>query len=394
MDPLMGGVSQAVETMVKSLIELGVDNEVVSLDVPGTIQKDSNSIRHELGPENRFWAYTNKLPTWLNQNISRFDVIIVHGLWLHYGYAVRQAVKHYANQNLKVFVMPHGMLDPYFQKAKGRRLKAIRNTFYWHFIEKHLINNADGLFFTCETEMELAKTTFTKYLPKKELIIGLGVDQPPAYTTTMKTALYLNCPEIINKKYLLFISRIHEKKGVDLVIDAFEKFYSKTAETDQADVPMLVLAGPGLNTEYGAKMKLKAKQSKLANYIIFPGMLTGDAKWGAFYHCEAFVLPSHQENFGIAIIEALACGKAVMISDQVNIWREIEKEKVGTVSADNEDGVIEMLKYYNQLSNDDKIDLNAKAKNAFEKHFSTPQAAKKIMRAIDSRLQVKVPLHA
>jgi glycosyltransferase involved in cell wall biosynthesis len=394
MDPLMGGVSQAVETMIRSLHKLEVHNEVVSLDAPGSLNASSEIIRHELGPESRFWAYNKNLTIWLNENISRFDVIIVHGLWLHYGYAVRKSVKRYGNKNLKVFVMPHGMLDPYFQKAKGRKLKAIRNTLYWHVIEKRLINGADGIFFTCETEKELARTTFNAYLPKKELVVGLGVDLPPAYSSAMKTALYSNCPGLVNKKYLLFLSRIHEKKGVDLVITAFEKFYTKHAQDDPGNVPMLVLAGPGLDTEYGAGMKLIAKQSKLSNNIIFPGMLTGDAKWGAFYHCEAFVLPSHQENFGIAIIEALACGKPVLITNQVNIWREIEKEKVGIVTDDNEAGVLLMLKYYRQLSGAAKIDLHSTAIAAFERNFSTAQAAKRIVQAVAFRAQFKTSVPA
>ncbi len=58
-------------------------------------------------------------------------------------------------------------------------------------------------------------------------------------------------------------------------------------------------------------------------------MLTGDLKWGAFRAAEAFVLPSHQENFGIAVVEALACGKPVLISDKVNIWREIVEDGAG-----------------------------------------------------------------
>jgi glycosyltransferase involved in cell wall biosynthesis len=382
MDPLMGGVSQAVETMIRSLNKLNVHNEVASLDSPGLLDTSSEIIRHELGPARRFWAYNKKLTIWLNENIARFDVVIVHGLWLHYGYAVRKSIERYGNKNLKVFVMPHGMLDPYFQKATGRKLKAIRNTLYWHLIEKHLINTADGIFFTCQTELDLARTTFNGYLPKKELVVGLGVDSPPVYSPAMKTALYSTCPGLMNKKYLLFLSRIHEKKGVDLVITAFEKFYSKQADEAPSTVPMLVLAGPGLDTEYGAGMKLKAEQSKLSGNIIFPGMLTGDAKWGAFYHCEAFVLPSHQENFGIAIIEALACGKPVLISNQVNIWHEIEKEQVGIVADDNEAGVLLMLKYYKLLSVGDKTDLKLLAMDAFERNFSTSQAAKRIVQAI------------
>jgi hypothetical protein len=75
-------------------------------------------------------------------------------------------------------------------------------------------------------------------------------------------------------------------------------------------------------------------------------MLSGAAKWGALYGCEAFVLPSHQENFGIAVVEALACGKPVLISDQVNIWREIVEDGAGLVEGDTEEGVEKLLRNF------------------------------------------------
>jgi len=380
----MGGVSQAVRTMVRSLVETGVDNEILSLDEPHSLQQEPGFMIHEMGPAKGFWAYNKKLGLWLNENISRFDVVIVHGLWLYYGYAVRKALEQSNRKNLKLLVMPHGMLDPYFQKARGRRIKAIRNSFYWSIIERHLINSADGLLFTCEEEKELAKTTFSMYKPKKELVIGLGVDQPPFYEITMKEAFYRKCPEIASKPYLLFLSRIHEKKGVDLSLKAFEKTYSPFVSTGSHTIPMLVIAGPGMDTEYGAYIRSLADQSIMSKFIVFPGMLTGPAKWGAFYHCEAFMLPSHQENFGIAIIEALACGKPVMISNKVNIWREIVKEKVGFVSTDDDDGAMKMMDFYQDLSAGDKIRLKTIATTAYQQNFSTSGTAEKLVNVISS----------
>ena len=380
----MGGVSQAVRTMVRSLVETGVDNEILSLDEPGSLQQDPGFIIHEMGPAKGFWAYNKNLGLWLSENISRFDVVIVHGLWLYYGYAVRKAVEQNTRKNLQLLVMPHGMLDPYFQKASGRRIKAIRNTFYWSIIERHLVNNADGLLFTCEEEKELAKTTFKIYKPKKELVIGLGVDQPPVYEISMKDAFSRKCPEIGSKPYLLFLSRIHEKKGADLSIKAFEKTYSPFVSTSPYTIPMLVIAGPGMDNEYGAYIRSLADKSLLSKFIVFPGMLTGPAKWGAFYNCEAFILPSHQENFGIAIIEALACGKPVLISNKVNIWREIAKEKVGFVSTDDEVGALKMMDYYKNLSAGDKILLKTLAIEAYQQNFSTSRAAEKLVNLIGS----------
>jgi glycosyltransferase involved in cell wall biosynthesis len=127
--------------------------------------------------------------------------------------------------------------------------------------------------------------------------------------------------------------------------------------------PDLVIAGPGWESDYGREvcglidvansnfaqssstldLKLKTSHSAPLHAV---GMLSGAAKWGALYGCEAFVLPSHQENFGIAVVEALACGKPVLISDQVNIWREIVEDRAGLVEGDTEEGVEKLLRKF------------------------------------------------
>jgi len=109
--------------------------------------------------------------------------------------------------------------------------------------------------------------------------------------------------------------------------------------------------------------------------------LSGDAKWGAFYGCEAFILPSHQENFGIAVVEALACGKPVLISNQVNIWREIESAGGGIVAEDSLAGTRELLKRWKDVSGNA---LGFKARQAFEKNFSIDRAAQRMMSVISS----------
>src|SRR5690606_2344552 len=131
MNPASGGPCQGIRNSIPALKKLGVHNEVVSLDPPNApfLQKDEFPI-HAVGPAENPWAYNGRLHSWLLANFSRFDVVIVHGLWLYHGFAVRKAINKYQkNINLsgsgkvpKLYVMPHGMLDPYFQKAAGRKL--------------------------------------------------------------------------------------------------------------------------------------------------------------------------------------------------------------------------------------------------------------------------------
>ena len=184
-----------------------------------------------------------------------------------------------------------------------------------------------------------------------------------------------NSPLLPSKKYLLFLSRIHQKKGVDLLIKA----YKKTKSAVYGKLPQLVIAGPGLDTEFGKEIKELADNEP---DIIFPGMLSGQLKWAAFYGCEAFILPSHQENFGIAVVEALASGKPVLISDKVNIWREIDREKAGIVMPDTEEGVHQTLLKWFSMSPDEKGIMAEQATIAFAKHFTVEQAAKRTVEVI------------
>ena len=380
MDPKLGGVCQAVRMIISGLTELSVHNEVVSLDASDSFFLKSDPFPvYALGVGRGPWAYNANLIPWLADNLSRFDAVIVHGLWLYYGYGVRKAIEKINDKSVKLFVMPHGMLDPYFQRASGRKLKAIRNYVYWKLIESKLLNRADGILFTCEEERRLAREPFRPYRPKGEHVVGLGSDQPPVYTPDMEKAFREKVPELGLNKFILFISRVHEKKGVDILIKAYANLMAKNFGNGK-DVPKLVIAGPGLESIYGLEMKRLAHETfGLKASVFFPGMLSGNSKWGAFYGCQVFVLPSHQENFGIAVIEALACGKPVLISDQVNIWREIEGAGGGIVASDTLEGTQKILDRWIDLPLDQKASMGQQAKACFNNAFSKAPASKRFL---------------
>lgn len=410
MDPASGGPCEGIRNSIPELAKLRVHNEVVSLDDPKAsfLGKDPFKIT-ALGPGRGPWCYSGKLLPWLIENLEGFDAVIVHGLWLYNSYAANTAIKRIKREKAngsgnvpKLFVMPHGMLDPYFQRAAGRKLKAIRNWAFWKIIEGKLISNADAVLFTTETELQLAREPFTPYKPKKEVNVGYGIKTPPAYPSLKKHTFFEKFPALENEPYILFLSRIHDKKGVDLLVEAYSSLISKQAKAakpkpvpagpenensmfEDESFPKLVIAGPGLETAFGEKIKQFVDSSEqLKNYIIFPGMLRGEEKWEAFYNCEAFILPSHQENFGIAVAEALACGKPVLISDQVNIWREIKKEGAGIVAKDNLKGTFDLLERWQQMSAGEKVVMGISAKNCFEKNFAIGPATKKFLAALSS----------
>ncbi len=290
------------------------------------------------------------------------------------------------------------MLDPWFQKAPGRRLKAVRNWLYWKLIEHKVVRECAGLLFTCEQELRLARTTFRPYQPQSENNVGFGIASPPGLQPGMQRAFVARCPGLGGRPFLLFLSRIDVKKGVDLLIHAYAKWARDTAFMDKR-LPALVIAGPGLETAHGKKMQeLAASRCPPAHEgdgrknlhedppaIFFPGMLAGDAKWGAFHGCEAFALPSHQENFGIAVVEALACGKPVLISDQVNIWREIDAAGAGLVETDTEEGVLNLLSRWGSASNVQNEQRSRNARAVFELRFTAGQAAQNLLTVLESR---------
>lgn len=387
MNPKNGGPCQGIRNSIPELSKLGVVNEVLSMDNPSEsfIGTDPFKI-YAIGFGENSWQYNKELIPWLLENLGNYDVVIIHGLWLYHSYATVKALLKYkliqkALNTPKVYLMPHGMLDPWFQKDKTRRLKAIRNEIYWRLLEKKVVSSVDGLLFTCEQELLLARTTFKGYSPKKELNIGYGIAAPPENNLILKNSFLQKCNGLPqNEKYWLFLGRIDYKKGVDLLIKAYNEVIS---ESDSNKMPYLVIAGPGLETDYGQSLlSLVKKSSRLGERVIFTGMLTGNAKWGAIYGCEAFILPSHQENFGISVAEALACRKTVLISNQVNIWKEIESMEAGIVADDTVEGTALLLRKFNTLSSTEKQQMEANAIEAYQRFFDVSVVAKRLLTLI------------
>jgi glycosyltransferase involved in cell wall biosynthesis len=234
--------------------------------------------------------------------------------------------------------------------------------------------------FTSEEERKLARESFSLYTCK-EVVLNYGTAAPAIDLESARQDFFEAFPKLRGQRFFLFLGRLHEKKGCDLLIEAF----AALRNSSDASSPMhLVLAGPCADEKYLRHLKQLAAAANIDDSITFTGMLSGSRKWGAFSVAEAFVLPSHQENFGIAVVEALACGTPVLISNQVNIWREIEADRAGYVEQDDLTGTTALLKLWLETPSDVRAAMKENARTCFARRFE-------IERATDSLLKVLNP---
>jgi glycosyltransferase involved in cell wall biosynthesis len=169
------------------------------------------------------------------------------------------------------------------------------------------------------------------------------------------------------------LGRIHPKKGCDLLFEAFARVANPELH--------LVMAGPD-ETGWGTELKTQAMRLGIADRIIWTGMLRGDAKWGALYGAEAFVLPSHQENFGIAVADALACGLIPLISDKVNIAPDVAADGAALMESDTLEGTVHLIERFQALSKEERRIMRINALTCYQRRYALGNAAHEVYRAL------------
>jgi len=366
LDPATGGPTE----VVRVLLSYGPEDymhEVVTLDDPeAPFLRQVAFPVHALGPRTSVYGLNRKLLPWLRANRTRFDGVIVHGMWQYTGYAVWRSM----GGRVPYAVFPHGMLDPYFKHAFPR--KHMKKWLYWLAAEYWVLRYASRVLFTCEAEAELAKQSF--WLQRwHACVTPFGTIPPAGDPEAQREAFFAACPAARRRRFLLFLGRIDRKKGCDLLVDAFVKLAARDPELD------LVMAGPDPQC-WRAELERGAKAAGVAARIHWPGMLLGGAKWGAFHATEAFVLPSHQENFGIAVAEALACSKPVLLSDKVNIAAEIAADGAGLMEADTAAGTERLLVRWITLPPAGREAMAIRAHECFHCRYDMRENAKTVVK--------------
>lgn len=336
--------------------------EVLTLDDPSAeYVVDFPCKVNAVGPVHPKFGYTGKLKNWIKQNGKHFDVAVIHGLWNPSSIEGGQGCQAIG---LPYVVFTHGMLDPWFKKAYP--FKHFIKQLYWIY-QGQVLQNAYKVLFTSSEEERLAQGVFWGYKYNSKVVAYAAADAIPNSDEGEKKFKEL-VPEINGKPYLLYLSRIHEKKGCDLLIQAFAKVIKRP------DL-QLVMAGP-CHSNYIIYLKNLVEKLGIQDRVYWPGMLKDDLKAAAFTAAEAFVLTSHQENFGIAVAEALAYGKPVLISDQINIFKEIQAGNAGIVGADTLEGAILILQQWESLDSSQKVEMGRCAREVYEKNFTVAAAAK------------------
>ena len=365
MSPRDGGPPEGIRQLALNYKAIGDSVEVVTLDDPASpFLATLDFPVHALGPAPVRYGISRTLIRWLGANVRRFDLVIINGVWLFPTVAAWRAAM---DAGVPYVVFTHGALDIFFKKRYP--LKHIKKMVYWP-LQYRILRQAAAVFFTSESERDFALASFW---PNrwKSLVIPYGTNKPLGDPQQQKEAFFEKIPALRGKRFLLFLSRIHEKKGCDLLLAAF------AATAKLASDIHLVIAGPD-QVGLQARLEEQAGALGIAERVHWPGMLAGDIKFGAFYAADAFVLPSHQENFGIAVAEALACARPVLISNQINIWRDIVEDSVGFVEPDTLDGTRRLLERWIATTDAERAAMSKRAYATFETRYSLRRSAEAI----------------
>jgi len=372
-DPALGGSVEAARQLSHALGRLGHQPELVTLRPPRSEWTAAwQGAVHCAGPASTRYLYSPRLADWIAGNASNYDAVIVHGLWRYTSVGAWRGLR---GRGVPYFVFAHGMLDPYFKRAFP--WKHAQKSICWLAAESRVVRDARGVLFTCEEERLRARATFRPY-HCRERVVGLGIARPTGDSSAEQEAFLRAYPELAGTRMVLFLGRIHPKKGCDLLIEAFAHLAHRDPSL------RLVIAGPD---ECGWLSELESSAARLgaAPRVLFPGPLYGAVKWGALRCAEVLALPSHSENFGITVVEALACGVPVLISNAVNIWREIAADGAGLVANADVAGVTDLLDRWLRLPPAARCRMSESALCTFAKRFELDRFAREFMTCLETR---------
>jgi glycosyltransferase involved in cell wall biosynthesis len=310
LDQMSGGPLRAVLQLSLESQEFGLQSEILGLggvDIPDCGL--SRAAMHSVPTDTpKCYGYSRSLRPWLAKNLNRFDGVIMHGLWVYPNWATYLCCR---NASKKYACFPHGMLDPWPVNGQGL-IKRWKKRAYWHLRERKIFKDAESIFFTTNRERAVSNKTFN--LPNRQrIVVPYGISELPNSPDGRPAHGGLELPS--GRKAALFLGRVHPKKNVHFLVDTWGR----------ATIPSewhLIIAGPA-EPPYLQHLKSMADSLPKGKNIHFVGPVSGADKAYLFQRCSWFLLPSEQENFGIAVLESISYGCPVVISDQVYLGDDL-----------------------------------------------------------------------
>ncbi|MEZ4731747.1 MAG: glycosyltransferase [Caldilineaceae bacterium] len=335
-DAQFGGPSFAVQTMVHTVAAHGYVAHIATIEskknerlyTPTYVKtEDLNKQYYYFRKQTNFYTFSWPLTVWLVQNIKQYDVVHIHGL---FAYPTLPAAYAALSAGIPYIVRPFGTLNRWGMQNRRPGFKKLS----LRYIERPILERAAAIQYTCEQErIEAAETGVVG----RPIILPIGVDITTYQKLPSSEHLYGIYPQLKSKTVILFLSRFHPKKGLDLLLKAFAQVQHQIPET------MLLIAGDG-DLNYREKLTRQAIELKINEQVVWAGFLEGQKKLEAMAIADIFVLPSYSENFGIAVVEAMAAGLPVVISDQVGIHHEISRAHAGRIISCNVDSLALAIK--------------------------------------------------
>lgn len=230
--------------------------------------------------------------------LERCDGAHIHGLWD----SSSMATAHLAHtKNKPYLVSAHGMLEPW-----ALAQKALKKRIYGALVERPLLRRA-----ACLHALTLAEAQdYRRYGCRNPIaVIPNAVEAPALIDSTSWTERF---PAINGRHTVLFLGRLHVKKGIALLLEAWR------ALAVQFPDALLVLAGPG-EPAYVQQLQTQVRESGLDNSVLFTGMLDQASKWAALSQAQVFVLPSFSEGLSVATLEALSVGTPVIVTEECHL---------------------------------------------------------------------------
>lgn len=370
--PSGGGPVHGILEVSPILASYGIDTTVLCFDDPGAPYLNTFSLPVlALGPGSYGYGFKFGLFDRVCSIFSEYDIIIIDGLWQFHSLISLFCLRRVST---KYCVFVHGMLDPWFKQAFP--LKHFKKSIYWLLFEYHLLKSALYVLFTTSTECLSARRSFKPY-KVNEFVVGFGANRPELPSSLSLRTLYQDFPQLVDKRIILFFGRIHPKKRPEILIEAFSHIFTADLQYH------LVLAGP-ITPSYKSKLDALVHSLGILPQITWTGMLTGNMKSAILYSSALFCLPSFQENFGVAVAEALSVGLPVAITNSVNIAPLVRSFNAGLVFDCSLSGASSALSSWKSMSNHDHSLLRANSMRLFDEHLSWSVNSRKLVSLLQS----------